>query len=140
MSPFVWTGETNLQWKKSEKGLQKWETLTEKGHKGNHWVMEIVYSSSGEYKSVRTRQIVHKIGVFHHSNFLLQYNWHTISYYFRVYKIVIWYLYTFQNGYHCKPNYRLPLYKVITILLTMFPMLYITFPCLLYFITGSLCL
>ena len=37
MSPFVWTGETNLQWKKSEKGLQKCETLTEKGHKGNHW-------------------------------------------------------------------------------------------------------
>ena len=38
---------------------------------------------------------------------------------------------TVKSGYHGSP------YKVITILLTVFPMMYIIFPRLNYFITGS---
>ena len=59
MSPFVWTGETNLQWKKSERDCRSgrnWQKMDTKEITG---VMEILYFSSGEDKSVRTRQIVH---------------------------------------------------------------------------------
>lgn len=42
--------------------------------------------------------------------------------------------------HHSKFNYHLSLFKVIAVWLTIFPILYITFPWLIYFITRSLCL
>ena len=57
---------------------------------------------------------------------------------FQVHIIVILYLYTLQNDHHDKSSYHLAPYKVIIILLTIFPMLYITSLQLIYFITGSL--
>ena len=51
--------------------------------------------------------------------------------------MVIWHLYTLLNHSH-KSDTHLSLYKVITVLLTIFFMLYITSPRLIYFITGGL--
>ena len=56
-----------------------------------------------------------------------------------MYNIVIWHLYTLWDD-HRKFSYHLSPFKVITTLLTIFPILYITSPWLIYFITGSLCL
>ena len=69
--------------------------------------------------------------------FLLKNNWHTMLFWFQVYSIVIWYLYTLWNGSHNKSHYHQPPYKVVTIY-WLFPMLHITSPCLTYFITGRL--
>ena len=44
------------------------------------------------------------------------------------YKIMIWHLYTSWNDQH-KSSYNLSPYKAKTMLLTIFPMLYITSPC-----------
>lgn len=55
-----------------------------------------------------------------------------------MYNILIWHLCTLQNGHHNKFSYHLSHYKVNTVLLIIFTMLYITFPWLTYFITGSL--
>ena len=40
--------------------------------------------------------------------------------------LVTWYFYTLQNYHHNKSSYHLSLYKVITVLLIIFPVLYIT--------------
>lgn len=47
---------------------------------------------------------------------------------FQVYKRVIQYFYTLQNDHYNRSGYHLSLYKFITILLTIFPTLYITSP------------
>lgn len=49
-------------------------------------------------------------------SFLLKYNPHTISYYFQVYIVVIWYIYMFWNDHHDKSIYHLSPYKIITVL------------------------
>lgn len=53
--------------------------------------------------------------------FLLKYSWHTVLYKFKVYNIVILYLYTLWFDYHDKSSNHLLLSKVIMILLTLFP-------------------
>ena len=88
------------------------------------WCLHIIFEISPNYAMV--------------SLFKSKYNWHTVSFWFQVYITAIWYLYTFLNGHHGKLSYRLSLYKVITIFLTIVPMLYITSPWLIYFITGIL--
>ena len=50
---------------------------------------------------------------------------------------MIQYFYTLQNDHHDKSSYHLSWYKVIKIL-TIFPMLYISSPWLIYFVTGNL--
>ena len=45
-------------------------------------------------------------------------------YQFQVYNIVIWQLHTIQNAQHSKCSYDPSPYNIITILLTVFPMLY----------------
>ena len=40
-------------------------------------------------------------------SFLLKYNWHTISYLFQIYIIVIQYIYAFQDHHHYKSSYYL---------------------------------
>ena len=50
---------------------------------------------------------------------------------------MIWHLYTLQNDHHSKFGYCVSPYEVNTIWL-IFPMLYITSPWLIYFISGSL--
>ena len=50
---------------------------------------------------------------------------------------MIWYFFSLQNKYHSKSGYHLLPYRIITVLLTIFTMLYIIFPWLIYFINGS---
>ena len=54
-----------------------------------------------------------------------------------MHNIVIWYFYTLQNNRH-KSSYHLSPYKVITMSLIIFPVLYILSPWLIYFVIGSL--
>ena len=54
-----------------------------------------------------------------------------------MYNIVIWYFHILQNAHHDKFSYHLSPYKGITLLLTIFPMLYISSPWLIYFVTES---
>lgn len=68
-----------------------------------------------------------------------KYNWHAILCWFQVYRIVIWHLYTLWYDHHAKSSFHLLLFKVI-ILLTILPILYITFSWIIYFVTGTLCL
>ena len=51
---------------------------------------------------------------------------------------MVWHLHTSWNDHHDKSTNPLSPYKVITISLTIFLMLYITSPWLIYFITGGL--
>ena len=55
-----------------------------------------------------------------------------------MYNIVIQQLHIIWNVHHNKYSYHLSPYKVTTISLTIFPMLYITISWLIYFITRSL--
>ena len=55
-----------------------------------------------------------------------------------MYDITIWYFYILRNDHHDKSSYHLSPYKVMTILLTIFSMLYISSLWLIYFVTGSL--
>ena len=68
----------------------------------------------------------------------LKYSWCTILREFQVYYIVTWHLHALWNDDHNKSSNHLSLYKVITILLTVFLMLYITSLWLIYFVTGGL--
>lgn len=52
--------------------------------------------------------------------------------------LVTWYFYTLQNDHHNKSSYHLSLYKAITVLLIIFPVLYITSPCLNLFCKWKL--
>ena len=60
-----------------------------------------------------------------------------LTYLFQVRNIAIRYLYTLQNDHHDKSSYHPSLHKDIALLLTRFPVLYITSPWLVCFITGS---
>ena len=51
---------------------------------------------------------------------------------------MLWYFYALQNDHHDKSSYHLSLHKDITLLLTIFPVVYITSPWLVCFITDSL--
>ena len=55
-----------------------------------------------------------------------------------MFNIVIRYLCTLQNNHHDQYSYYVSPYKVITILLTVFPMLYISLMWFIYFVIGSL--
>ena len=55
-------------------------------------------------------------------------------------RTVIQYFYALQNDQHSKSSYHLCSYKLITVLLTIFPMPYIASLWLIYFITRSFCL
>ena len=56
-----------------------------------------------------------------------------------MYYIVIWHLHTLWNDHHDnKSSNHLVPYKVITVLLTIFLMLYMTSPWLIYYVTGGL--
>ena len=55
----------------------------------------------------------------------------------QVYNAVIHYFYTLQKHHRSQSSYHLSPYKVITVLLPVFPMLYISFPWLIYFVRGS---
>ena len=61
-----------------------------------------------------------------------------LRYLFQVPNIAIRYLYTLQSDHHSKSSYHPSLHKDIALLLTMFPVLYITSPWLVCFITESL--
>ena len=54
---------------------------------------------------------------------LLNYNWHTVLYFFQVQYLVILCFYTLLHDPHDKSSYLLPPYRVITIWLTVFPIL-----------------
>ena len=54
---------------------------------------------------------------------LLNYNWHTVLYFFQVHYLVILCFYTLLHDPHDKSSYLLPPYRVITIWLTVFPIL-----------------
>ena len=62
---------------------------------------------------------------------LLKYNWHTMLYYFQMYKIVIWQFYTLLTAHQGKCSYHLSPHNRIAILLTIFPMLYFSSPWLI---------
>ena len=69
------------------------------------------------------------ITVFRLSHFLkLKYSWCTILCYFQMYNIMICQSNTLWNNHHSKSSNHLSPYKIITILLTIFLMLYITSP------------
>lgn len=72
-----------------------------------------------------------------YTHFLFKYNLHRILYLFQMYNIVIQQLNKLQNDNHSKSGYHVSPHKVIRIWLSIFPMLYITSPWLIYFITGS---
>ena len=55
-----------------------------------------------------------------------------------MFSIVVWCFYILQNDPHNMSSYCPSPQKVIPILLTVFPMLYVISPWLTYFITGSL--
>ena len=55
-----------------------------------------------------------------------------------LYSIVFQYFYILQNDHHNKSSYRLSPYKMITVSLTIFPMLYVISLWIIYSITGSL--
>ena len=55
-----------------------------------------------------------------------------------MYYIEIWHLHTLWNDHHGKASNCLSSHKIVTILLTILLMLYITSLWLIYFITGSL--
>ena len=55
----------------------------------------------------------------------------------QVYNVVIHYFYTLQKHHRRQSSYHLSPCKVITVLLPVFPMLYISFPWLIYFVRGS---
>lgn len=57
--------------------------------------------------------------------FSLRYSWHTI-YSLQAHYIVIWHLCALWNDSHSKSSYHLSPYTVYMILLSIFPMLYIT--------------
>ena len=61
-----------------------------------------------------------------------------LRYLFQVPNIAIRYLYTLQSDHHSKSSYHPSLHKDIALLLTMFPVLCITSPWLVCFITESL--
>ena len=67
----------------------------------------------------------------------LKYNWLRVLYEFHVYNKVIQYFYILQNDHH-KSSYFLSPYKIILILLTILPILYLTTLWLIYLVTGSL--
>ena len=50
---------------------------------------------------------------------------------------MIWHLHILWSDYHSKSSNHLSLYKIITVLLTIFLMLYMTFLWLIYFIPGG---
>ena len=52
--------------------------------------------------------------------------------------IVILHFYALQKDHHDKSSYQLSSYKVIKILLAIFPTPYISSPWLIYFVTGNL--
>ena len=72
------------------------------------------------------------------SFFKLKYSWRTILYQFQAYYTVIWHLHTLWNDHHDNSSKHLSPYKVIIMLLTIFHMLYITSPWLIYFISEGL--
>ena len=71
--------------------------------------------------------------------FIIIFYWRIIGiqYWFQGYSIVVQHLYTLWNDLHDKSRSHLSPYKVTTILLAIFPMLYIASPCI-YYMTGSL--
>ena len=69
----------------------------------------------------------------------LKHHWPTPLCQFLVHSVVIQYFYTAHKEHHAS-SYHLPPYKDITLLLTISPMLYISFLWLIYFTTGSLSL
>ena len=75
--------------------------------------------------------------VYFYYYFKLKYSWCTLLYKFYVCHIVIWHWHTLWNDHHDFSSNHLSHYKVITILLTIFPMLYIMFLWLTYFIPGG---
>lgn len=74
------------------------------------------------------------------SNFIIIFSFFEVElrYLFQVPNIAIRYLYTLQSDHHSKSSYHLSLHKDIALVLTMFPVLYITSPWLVCFITESL--
>lgn len=56
----------------------------------------------------------------------LKYSWHTMLYQPQVYNTVIPQVYTLCSAHHSKCSYHLFLYKVVNVLLTIFPVLYRT--------------
>ena len=81
--------------------------------------------------------LLRKPPVLFHFFFNWKMKWCTTLCWFQAYSTVSWHLQTLWNEHCDKANIHLSPYKVITILLIMFLMLYVT-SLWLYFITGGL--